>query len=229
MLGLVVLMINLPLVHSTWTRWQVERNGSDVTATLVDHDVLGAADDPAYWISYTLPSDIDPDQLEWAREVDKAAYDAAVASGRVTVRVLDDNPVTSRAEGQVVGRAGLVATLVADLLLLGFLWVLWRYGRYGRRPEVLRLEALGDVVADADAPGVEEQDGIVHVTGALTEATDHDVVLDAAGRRVVVVLDGRAVLAAPGERGQRAGPSPECAQAPASIARATVALAPWRA
>ena len=199
MLGLVVLLINLPLVHSTWTRWQVERNGSDVTATLVDNDVLGAADDPAYWISYLLPSDIDPDQLEWAREVDKSAYDAAVASGTVTVRVLDGNPVTSRAEGQVVGRAGLIATLIADLLLVAFLWVLWRFGRYGR-PEVLRLEALGDVVAGADDPGVEEQDGVVHVTGALTEATDHDVVLDAAGRRVVVVLDGRAVLAAPGDR-----------------------------
>ena len=47
---------------------------------------------------------------------------------------------------------------------------------------------------------MDEQDGVVHVTGALTETTDHDVVLDAAGRRVVVVLDGRAVLAAPGER-----------------------------
>jgi hypothetical protein len=199
MLGLVVLMINLPLVHSTWTRWQVDRNGSDVTATLVDNDVLGADDDPAYWIAYTLPRDIDPDQLEWAREVDKATYDEAVASGTVTVRVLDGNPVTSRAEGQVVGTAGLVATLVADLLLVAFLWVLWRFGRYGR-PEVLRLEALGDVVAGAADPGVDEQDGVVSVTGALTETTDHDVVLDAAGRRVVVVLDGRAVLAAPGER-----------------------------
>ena len=199
MLGLVVLMINLPLVHSTWTRWQVERNGTDVTATLVDDDVLGSDDDPAYWISYTLPAEIDPDQQEWAREVDKAAYDAAVASGTVTVRVLDGNPVTSRAEGQVVGSAGLVATLIADLLLAAFLLVLWRFGRYGR-PEVLRLEALGDVVAGADDPGVDEEDGVVHVTGALTEATDHDIVLDAAGRRVVVVLDGRAVLAAPGER-----------------------------
>ena len=31
----LLVMINLPLVHSVWTSWQVERNGVDVTATRV--------------------------------------------------------------------------------------------------------------------------------------------------------------------------------------------------
>ncbi len=152
MLALVVLMINLPLVHSTWTRWQVERNGSDVTADPRRQRRARRRRRPGVLdLLHAPPNDIDPDQLEWAREVEKAAYDDAVASGTVTVRVLDGNPVTSRAEGQVVGTAGLVATLVADLLLVAFLWVLWRFGRYGR-PEVLRLEALGDVVAERGRP-----------------------------------------------------------------------------
>ena len=37
------------------------------------------------------------------------------------------------------------------------------------------------------------------MTGELVEVTDHDVVLDAGGKRVIVVLDGRAVLVGPGE------------------------------
>ena len=152
MLSLVVLMINLPLVHSTWTRWQVERNGTDVTATLVDNDVLGGADDPAYWISYTLPSDIDPDQLEWAREVEKAAYDAAVASGT------RHRPRARRQPGDLARRGagrrhvpGWWPPWSPTCCCVGFLWVLWRFGRYGR-PELLRLEALGDVVAGATTP-----------------------------------------------------------------------------
>jgi hypothetical protein len=133
-LVLLVLVVNLPLVQSTLTRWRVERSGTEVTATVVDSEVRGDPGDPSYWIAYRLPG---PDRRPWAREVDKSAYGDAVESGRVTVRVLDDDPVTARVEGQVVSRAGLVATLVADLLILAFLWVLWRYGRYGRygRPD----------------------------------------------------------------------------------------------
>jgi len=194
-LVLLVAVINLPLVQSTLDRREVRQSGTDVTATLVDHEVLGDRDDPAYWLSYQLPESIDVDQGAWAREVEQETYDAAVASGQVSVRVLEDEPVTALAEGQVIGRAGLVATLVADLLIVGFVLLLWRRGRYGR-PEPLRLEAIGDVTAGEPGGAIEEDvSGVVVVRGALAEVTEHDVVLDTGDRRVIVVLDGHRVQA----------------------------------
>ncbi len=194
-LVLVVLLINFPLVQSALTRRDVERSGTDVTATVVDNEVLGDRGDPAYWISYRLPDRVDPDQRAWPRQVDRATYDAVVADGRITVRVIPREPVTARVPGQVVSRAGLIATIIADLLLLALVLVLWRFGRYGR-PEPLRLEAVGDVVA-ADAGGAVDEDDVGTVTarGTLEEITEHDVVLDTGGRRVIVVLDGHRVLA----------------------------------
>ncbi|MGI8644731.1 MAG: hypothetical protein ACR2JD_00155 [Nocardioides sp.] len=201
-LVLLVVLINLPLASSTLDRREVRRSGTDVTATLVEQEVLGDRDDPAYWLSYRLPESADPDQGAWAREVERDVYDAAVASGQVTVRVIDGEPATALAEGQVIGRAGLVATLVADLLILGFVLLLWRFGRYGR-PEPLRLEAIGDVTTGAPGGAIDEDpSGVVVVRGALAEVTEHDVVLDTGDRRVIVVLDGhqvRADLGAPAQ------------------------------
>lgn len=199
-LVLLVFLINFPLVQSALTRRDVERSGADVTATLVDHEVLGTSDDPQYWISYRLPTSIDPDQDVWPRELERSAYDEVVAAGRLTVRAIEGEPVSVRVPGQVVSRAGLVATLVADLLVLGFVLVLWRFGRYGRpertRPETIRLEAIGDVREGGPVVSVDEDaSGTVVVRGTLTEVTDHEVVLEVGRGRVVVVLDGHRVLA----------------------------------
>jgi hypothetical protein len=210
-LVLLVLFLNLPLVHSTWTRYRVESSGDLVTATVVEGDVLGDAADPAYWIRYRLPESAvrdgtDQALLEQNREVSRAAFDEAMRAQRIGVRVLDGQPLTSRAVGQVTAYAGLWFTLVADLLLVGFLFVLWRFGRFGR-PELLRLEAVGDVRSSSDEPGVGEADdsGVLEVSGDVVEVTDHDVLLRAGRRRVVVVLDGRAALATPGERATARG------------------------
>ena len=196
-LVLLVLLINFPVVQGALTRRDVERSGTDVTATLVDNEVLGDSEDPAYWISYRLPESVDPDQRPWPRQVEQATYDAVVAQGGLTVRLIPGEPVTARVPGQVVSRAGLVATLIADLLLLALVLVLWRFGRFGR-PEPLRLEAVGDVVAaDAGVAGgaVDDDSGTVTARGTLEEITEHDVVLDIGSRRVIVVLDGHRVLA----------------------------------
>lgn len=192
---LLVVLINFPIVQGALTRRDVEQSGTDVTAVVVDHEVLGGRDDPAYWISYRLPESVDPGQDSWPRELTREAYDDAVAAGRLTVRVIAGEPINARVPGQVVSRAGLVATLVADLLLLGFVLVLWRFGRYGR-PETLRLEAIGDVQESGPGASVDEDaSGTIVVRGTLTEVTDHDVVLEAGRQRVVVVLDGHRVLA----------------------------------
>lgn len=203
-LVLLVVFINAPVVQSTLTRRAVEGQGTDVTTPLVAHDVLGDQDDPAYWVSYRLPEGVDPEQDVWAREVERAAYDDAVAAGQVTVRVLDDDPISARVEGQVVGRTGLYLTLLADLLILGFLLLLGRRGRYGR-PDPLRLEAVGDVTIAEPGVAIEESEVGVVVRGQLEEVDAHVAVLDTGSRRVVVVLDGHAVLARVGEQAQVPG------------------------
>ena len=204
-LVLLVVVINMPLVQSTLTRRNVEQNGTEVTATLVEHDVLGDASDPAYWISYRLPKDVDPDQLPWAREVERTAYDEAVASGQVTVRMIEGSPETARVEGQYVSRAGLYITLAADLLILALVLLLWRFGRYGR-PEPLRLEAVGDVTMAEPGDAIEEDpSGTVTVRGEVQEIDGHVVVLDTGSRRAVVVVDGHEVRVEVGQQGQVPG------------------------
>jgi len=204
-LVLLVVVINLPLAQSTLTRRNVEQNGTVVTASLVDHDVLGDAGDPAYWISYRLPEDVDPDQVPWPREVERATYDEAVATGQVTVRVLEGSPASSRVEGQYVSRAGLYLTLAADLVILLLVLLLWRFGRYGR-PEPLRLEAVGDVTTAEPGEAIEEDpSGTVVVRGEVEEIDGHVVVLDTGSRRAVVVVDGHAVLVEVGQQAQVPG------------------------
>jgi len=204
-LVLLVVVINMPLVQSTLTRRNVEQNGTEVTATLVEHDVLGDASDPAYWISYRLPKDVDPDQLPWAREVERPAYDEAVESGQVTVRMIEGSPETARVEGQYVSRAGLYITLAANLLILALVLLLWRFGRYGR-PEPLRLEAVGDVTTAEPGDAIEEDpSGTVTVRGEVQEIDGHVVVLDTGSRRAVVVVDGHEVRVEVGQQGQVPG------------------------
>ena len=140
---LLVTMINLPIVHSTWTRWKVERSGTDVTAPVVGNDVLGSAGDPEYYVSFRLSREIDPDQHAWPVQLDKASYDEAVASRTLDVRVLPDQPSAYTVDGQVTSRLGLVITLLADLALLVMVALAWRF-RGSLRPQ-LRAVATGDV------------------------------------------------------------------------------------
>lgn len=189
----LLVMINLPLVHSVWTSWQVERNGVDVTATLVGHQVLGSADDPAYWLTYRLPEDLDARQA--SARVTREAYDAAVAADAVQVRVLPDRTVAATVEGEVHSSLGWILTLTVDALLLTLvLWVA-RTGRY-RRGGVRRIEAVSDVGVTAEPVGIDEDEaGIVTIRGELVTGDEHEVELDVAGERVIVVLDGHAVSA----------------------------------
>jgi len=186
----LVLFINLPILHSTWTAWRVERSGTDHTVELTDHDVLTPEGDRQYWLGFRFPEDVDPDQSLWTARVDKAAYDEAVAEGTVRVRVLDDNPAAYRVEGQVRSNVGLVTTLIADAILLLILLLLWRFGR-SSRPLPLRIAAIGDVERCPPDAAVEQVEGTLYlVRGEVVRIEGDEVVLDAGDRDVVVILDG---------------------------------------
>lgn len=185
---LLAVLVNLPLAHSAWVERRVQTSGTDVTAVVVGHEVVGGDE---HWLSFTFPEEVDPDRRTWTAEVDPGTYDAAVASGEVSVRVLPDRPSEYTVDGAVTSRVPLVLTLVADLLLvLAAVFVVRRGGR-GRPP--LQALALEDV--RRGPPGV-ALDRIVAedylVRGEVLERDDGEVVLDLGNRTVRVLLDGHA-------------------------------------
>jgi hypothetical protein len=192
LIAVVIALVNLPVVHSTWTRSSVERSGVEVLAGVTEARNLGSAETPSWWLSYRLPKAIDPEQAIWSAEVDAAAYEKAEEGGTVPVRVIEGKPATAIVEGEVRSSTGLIGTLVVDALLLVMLLLLWHFRGRGRR-EVETVEALEDV--EPARPGASWEDlgdGTVRVTGEVLERDEHEVVLDVGDKLVRVVLDGHA-------------------------------------
>lgn len=129
-LALVVLLlvvVNLPLLHGLWTERQVSRDGVDVVGTVVDHDVLGRADDPRYVLEFTHPPEIEDPPSTRLAYVDEPTYEDAVATERIEVRVLPDEPDSFRADGESTSSLLMVITVIADLVLLALLLlIVWR-------------------------------------------------------------------------------------------------------
>jgi hypothetical protein len=135
LIAAVVVLVNLPLVQSTWTRSSVERSGVEVDAAVTEARNLGSAETPSWWLSYRLPDAIDPEQATWSAEVDAAAYEKAEEEGTIPVRVIEGKPASAIVEGEVRSSAGLIGTLVIDGLLIVMLLLLWRFRGRGRREE----------------------------------------------------------------------------------------------
>ncbi|CAI9402395.1 hypothetical protein [Nocardioides sp. T2.26MG-1] len=180
---LLAVVVNLPLVHSTWTDARVESAGVEVTATVVEHD------DGSRRLAFRFPTDIDADQRTWSAEVDDTTYDDAVESGAIEVRVLEDDPSAYRVSGAVESRVPLVVTIVADVVLLILIMLMWRFG--GRMRARLRAVALGDVERCAPEILLERlhaEDYLVR--GEVLEVGPDRVVLDLGNRTIEVLLDG---------------------------------------
>lgn len=187
---LLVAFINLPALHSTWTRWQVERSGTVVTATVVDDRATEDPDGDRYWVGFTFPEEIDPDQETWPAEVEKDVYDGAVASEQIEVKVIEGRPAAYEADGQVRHWFGLVVTLLADLFLVVMVLLFWHFGRR-RRPLPVRIAAVEDLERCPPGAVLEQIEGTLYlVRGEVAEMDDGEIVLDLGDQDVVVVLDG---------------------------------------
>lgn len=186
----LVAFINLPVLHSTWTRWQVERDGTEVAARVLDSRVLGDEDEPSHWLSFRFPQDIDPDQVSWTAQVDRETFEEASAERSVQVRVLEERPSAYIVEGQVRNRLGLLITVVADVILFLILLMVWR-NRGRTRAVPIRIAAIGDVERCPPGGMVEQIEGdLYRVRGEVTGIDGDEIVLDAGERDVLVVLDG---------------------------------------
>ena len=191
LLVVLAVVVNLPLVHGSWTDRQVRRDGVEVTVAVLDEQVVRPGDDPTYLVVITLPAELDPARVRYRVVVDRTTYDAAVAQGTLEVRVLPDRPSAFLVEGQQVSRLAWWITLLADLIILAIGLMLWRFG--GRRgPPRLRLVAVADVELTRPG-GLLERDGELWVvSGEVVERGADRLVLDAGGERVEVDLAGHA-------------------------------------
>ena len=190
LVAVLVVLINLPILHSTFTSWRIDRSGEQVTAEVTEARVSSPDDDPHYWLGFRFPEEIDPDRSVWPAEVDRATYDAALEAREIEVRVLPGNPAAYEVEGEVSSWLGLITTLIADAILLVVLLLLWRVGRR-MRPEPLRVAAIGDVERCPPGGVVEQLEGSLYlVRGEVIAIDDGELVLDAGEQKVVVILDG---------------------------------------
>ena len=185
LVGLVVVMINLPFVHSTWQQHRIDRDGVDVAATVTDYD----ADGDQRLVTFEVADTDDQPGFSGTVPVDEATYDDAVTSQQVQVRVLPGSSTVWRVEGQTHSNVGLVITVFADVFLLILVLLLLRFGSRLRQEMV--LVATQDLERCPPGSVLDQVDGLRFVVCGEVETIEDDaVVLDLGDRRVRVVLDG---------------------------------------
>jgi hypothetical protein len=188
LIGFIAFVINFPLLHSTYLRWQVERSGVDVVAEVTDTRQVGEE----CLVVFTVPGDDGREPFEDAvAEVDAATYEEARRSGELDVRVLPADGGSFTVEGQVIGRIGLAVTLLADLFLVAMVVLMVRFRTVMRVELVLR--ASEDLERCPPGSRLDRISGMRYlVSGEIVEMADDEIVLDLGDRRVRVLLDGHA-------------------------------------
>jgi hypothetical protein len=183
LVGLVVVMINLPFAHGAWQQHRIDEDGVDVTATVTDHDEGGRR------ITFEVADAEDQPGFDGSVRLDEAAYDDAVTAEQVRVRVLPGSSTVWRVEGEARGGVGLVTTVVADVFLLVLVLLLARFGSRLRQEMV--LVATEDLERCPPGSVLDQVDRLRFVVcGEVETIDDGEVVLDLGDRRVRVVLDG---------------------------------------
>jgi hypothetical protein len=185
LVGLVVVMINLPFVHSTWQNHRIDRDGVDLAATVTDHHTS----DGTWVLTFAVDDGADQPGFDGTVRVDRATYDDAVATGQVQVRVLPGSATVWRVEGESRSGIGLLITIVADGFLLIMVLLLLRFGSRLRQEMV--LVATEDLERCPPGSMLDHLDGLRFVVCGEVETIEDDaVVLDLGDRHVRVILDG---------------------------------------
>ncbi|KRF20346.1 hypothetical protein [Nocardioides sp. Soil796] len=184
----LLFLVNLPIGHLWWSNHRLDTDGQVTQASVDKVEEIGSGDTKRYFVTFTLPRDVDPERHDYAEEVTRATWQTAKETDRIEVTYLVGHPSANRAAGNVPpGNVGLVLTLLADLAILGmFALMLWV-----RRHDVLELVATRDVARCKPGDLIEElEGGHVMVRGDVLEIEDDHVVLVSGGKRVKVILAG---------------------------------------
>jgi hypothetical protein len=188
LVAFIAFLVNFPLLHSTYLRWQVERSGVDVVAEVTETREVGGD----RLVVFTVPREGQREPFEGAvAEVNASTYDQARRTGELDVRVLPDDGGAFTVEGQVTSRLGLVVTVLADLFLVAMVVLMLRF-RSALRVELV-LRATEDLERCPPGSRLDRIAGQRYVvSGEVAEIRDDEVVLDLGDRRVRVLLDGYA-------------------------------------
>jgi hypothetical protein len=182
---LVATMINLPLLHSAWQNHRIESSGTQVTGQITDDREV----DGQYFIEFVVPAEGDRDRVSGIVRVQEHAYEQAVRTREIDVRLLPDNSSIYNVQGEVTSHVGLVITLLADLFLAIMVLPLVRFGP--RLRPVLVLLATEDLARCPPGSVLDRIEGDLYVVcGEVAAIEDDEVTLDLGDRRVKVILDG---------------------------------------
>lgn len=131
----VAVVVNAPWAHQALVSHRIDTAGRDVTARLVAHPRV----EGRYFLRYRVPGGTGV----YSARVDRAHYDAAVAAGRVRVRVVPGSPNDNRVPGEVSSIGFVIIAAIADSFLVVALiaFVLRR-----RRTRRTVLDVDGDVL-----------------------------------------------------------------------------------
>lgn len=179
LLVVVAVLVNLPWVHEAYVDHRISAEGRDVRARVVKHQSVRGRD----FVSYRLPSTVDPGRRTYGARLDATHFADAVRTGVLEVRVVPGHPSENRPAGEVGSDVFVVIALVGDLILglvIAVAW--WRRRRWSRR---LVVAIDGDLVtftlagatltARTDWPLL---DGLAvggHVRGRLVLVAETDV------------------------------------------------------
>jgi hypothetical protein len=190
LVAIAVVVINLPIAHSSWYGWRLDRDGVSTEATVVETRRVPPDSEGSYIVEFRFDRELDPEQKVWFAEVDEATYERAEVEDRIGVRVLPGRPATYEAAGQRKGVLPWVITLLGDLMLVGVALLYWRTRPTG---EQLHLVATADVERCKPLASIARlDDGRYVVCGEVCGIEDDAIMLDLGDQTVRVELDGHA-------------------------------------
>ena len=128
-----VFLVNLPAAHQAWTDHQIDSDGRDVAAIVLQARTI----DGRHLVDYRLPEAVDPAGNRFSASIDAETYRHARSSHRLAVRVIPGRPGANRPDGEVSSPIFVVAAVGADaiLLLIAAVWLMRRRTESVRRTE----------------------------------------------------------------------------------------------
>lgn len=127
LVGLLVVVVNLPVAHSLWASGRLEAEGRRVTVEVVEAAEVAPGGGEHRWVAFRYPEAVDPAQRAWPVELERGRWEAAVARGRMDLRVLPGNPAAYDVPGEVTRRLGLLVPLGANAIVVAVALLAWRW------------------------------------------------------------------------------------------------------